>query len=79
MMVKDIIHDSPRTVSNTFGPYLRDLLLEIEIFLENALTRLIFELEKCSFFKWVRIFPEIYWYHYQGASPAPSRIIRHKH
>ena len=21
------------------------------------------------FFKWVRISPEIYWYHYQGASP----------
>ena len=28
MMVKDI-HDSPGTVSDTFGPYLRDLLLEI--------------------------------------------------
>ena len=24
------------------------------------------------FFKWVRISPEIDWYHYQGASPAPT-------
>ena len=30
------------------------------------------------FFKWVRILPEIDWYPYQGASPAPSCIVRHK-
>ena len=35
--------------------------------IKNALTRSIFELEKCSFFKWVRLSPKIDWYHYQGA------------
>ena len=30
------------------------------------------------FFKWVRISPEIDWYHYQGASPAPACIVRHQ-
>ena len=28
------------------------------------------------FFKWVRISPEIDWYHYQGASPALKCIVR---
>ena len=32
----------------------------------------IFELD---FFRWVRILPEIDWYHYQGASPAPTCIV----
>ena len=50
-----------------------------EGFIKNALTWSIFELEKCSFFfKWVRISPEIDWYHYQGASPAPTCIVRHQ-
>ena len=40
--------------------------------MSNALTRSIFELEKCSLFNWVRSLPEIDWYHYQGAYPAPS-------
>ena len=30
------------------------------------------------FFKWVRISPEIDWYHYQGASPAPTCVVRHQ-
>ena len=29
------------------------------------------------FFKWVRISPEIDWYHYQGASTAPTCIVCH--
>ena len=34
--------------------------------------------EKCFFFfKWVRILPEIDWYHYQSAA-APTCIIRHQ-
>ena len=37
-----------------------------------------FELEKCSFFKWVRILPESDWYHFLGASPAPMCIVQHK-
>ena len=50
---------------------------KFERFIKNALTRSIFELEKCSFFfKWVRILPEIDWYHYQAPSPAPTGIVR---
>ena len=30
------------------------------------------------FFKWVRILPEIDWNHHQGASPAPTCIVRHQ-
>ena len=37
-----------------------------------------FELEKCPFCKWVRISPEIEWYHYQGGSPALTCIVRHQ-
>ena len=38
--------------------------------MKNALTRSIFELEKCSFFfKWVRISPEIDSYHHQCCFP----------
>ena len=49
LMVKDI-HDSHGTVSNIFGPYLRDLLLKIwEIYKKNALTLSVFEQEKCFF------------------------------
>ena len=33
---------------------------------------------KLSFFYWVRISPEIDWCHYQGASPAPTCIVRHQ-
>ena len=46
---------------------------------KKPLTRSVFELEKCSFFfKWVRISPEIDWYHYQGANPAPTCKVRHQ-
>ena len=41
--------------------------------LNTSLTWSIFELEK-----WVRIVPNIYWYHYQGAIPAPMEIVRHE-
>ena len=30
------------------------------------------------FFKWVRISPEIEWYHYQGACPAPTCKVQHQ-
>ena len=48
--------------------------MKFERFIKNALTRSVFELEKCSsfFFKWVRVLPEIDWYHFQGASPASN-------
>ena len=58
-MVKDI-QDSRETVSNLFGPYLRDLLMKIwQIYKKcsnsvNFLARKIF-----FFFKWVRTSPEI--------------------
>ena len=48
---------------------------KFERFTKNALIRSVFELEKCFFFKRVRISPEIDWYHYQGASPAPLCIV----
>ena len=47
-MLKNI-NDSHGTVSNSFSPYLRDLLLKFERFPKNALTQSIFELEKCFF------------------------------
>jgi len=77
MIVRDI-HNSHDTVSNIFGPYLRDLLLEIlKIYKKcsnsvNFLARKIF-----LFFKWVRISPDIDWYHHQGASPALTCIVWH--
>ena len=49
-----------------------------ERFIKNALTRSIFELEKCSFWKWVRTSQEIDRYHYQGASLAPMCIVWHQ-
>ena len=49
-----------------------------EGFTNPALTLSIFELEKCSFFKRVKILQEIDWYHYQGASPALTCIIWHQ-
>ena len=76
LMVRNI-KDSHGSISNIFSPYLRDLLLKIiQIYKKNALTGSIFELKIC-FFKWVRISPEIDWYHYQAASPALTFIVRH--
>ena len=77
LMVK-YIHDSHGTVSNSFGPFLRDLQLKIEEIYEKCSNLVSFELEKCSFFKWVRLSPEIDWYHYQGASPAPTCLVRNQ-
>ena len=74
-MIKNI-PDSKWTVSNIFGPILIHLFLKI--FTKNALTQSIFELEKCSFFRWVRILPEIDWYHYQSASLAPTCLVQHQ-
>ena len=65
-------------VSTLYGSYLRDLKLKNGEIFKNAQTRPIFELEKCSFFKWVRISPEIDLYHYQGASPAHMCIVWHQ-
>ena len=48
-----------------------------ERFIINALTRSIFELEKCSLFLNGSEFRHD-WYHYQGASPAPTCIVRHQ-
>ena len=75
--VKDI-HYSHGMVSTLYGSYLRDLKLKNGEIFKNAQTRPIFELEKCSFFKWVRISPEIDLYHYQGASPAHMCIVWHQ-
>ena len=75
--VKDI-HYSHGMVSTLYGSYLRDLKLKNGEIFKNAQTRPIFELEKCSFFKWVRIGPEIDWYYYPGACPAPTCIVRHQ-
>ena len=57
----------------------RDCFKQFErIAKKNALIlRSLFELEKC-FFKWVRISPEIDWYHYKGTIPAPTCIVRHQ-
>ena len=78
LMLKNI-HDSHGTVSNSFGPYLRDLLLKIWEIYEKCSNSVNFWARKMFFFfKWVRISPEIDWYHYQGASPAPTCIVRHQ-
>ena len=45
---------------------------------KSALIRSIFEQEEWSFFQWVRISPEINWYHYQNASLAITCIVRHQ-
>ena len=34
--------------------------------------------QKCSFYKLVKVLPEIDWHHYQGTSPAPTCIVRHQ-
>ena len=73
------IHDSHGTVSNSFGPYLRDLLLKIwEIYKKCSNSVNFWARKMFFFFKWVRISPEIDWYHYQCASPAPTCIVRHQ-
>ena len=49
------------------------------IFFKNSLTRSVLELEFFFFFfKWVRISPEIDWYHYQSANAAPKGTVRHR-
>ena len=57
-------------VSTSLSPYWRILLVKI-IEIKKALTRSIFELEKCSFF-FFQMGQNIDWNHYQGASPAPN-------
>ena len=71
-MVKNI-HDSQWTVSNIFGPYLRDLPLKIWQIYKKCSNSVNFWARKMFFFfKWVRISSEIDWYHFQGASPASN-------
>ena len=72
------IYNSKWTVSTLLVRIWEIYYWKFDRFTRIALTRSVFELEKCFFFKWVRISPEIDWYHYQGASPAPSCIVRHK-
>ena len=52
-------HDGFDTVLNIFCPYLRDF----EGFIKNALTRSIFELEKCFFFFMVQNFARVLVWH----------------
>ena len=75
-MIKNI-SDIQWTVSNIFRPFLIDILSRFERFTKNALIRSIFELKNVLFFKWVRISPEMDWYHHQGASLKPMCIVRH--
>ena len=73
------IHDSTVTVWNIYIPYLRDFRLKIWEIYKKCSNSLNFWARKMFFFfKWVRISPEIDWYHYQGASPAPTCIVRHQ-
>ena len=58
--------------------FLRYFLLKILEIYNDSLTLSIFEVAKCSFFKWARISPGIDWNYYQGAIPAPMRIVRHQ-
>ena len=76
LMVKNI-HDSYETVSNIFGPYFRDLLLNIWEIYEKCSNSVNFWAWKMFFFlKWVRISPEIDWYHYQGAQSDIKLVQR---
>ena len=76
-MVKNI-HYSQWIVSNILVRIWKIFHWKFERYTKNALDQSIFEHEKCFFFKWVRISPEIDWYHYQGASLEPTCIVRHQ-
>ena len=54
-MLKDI-HDSHRTVSNILARIWEIYSWKLERFTKNALTRSVFELQKCSFFLISQIF-----------------------
>ena len=62
-----------------FHPYLRDLLVKFWEINKKCSNSVKFWARKMLFsFKWVRISPEIDWRHYEGASPAPTCIVRHQ-
>ena len=72
-------HDRCGTASNNFDPYLRDLPMKFWEIYQKCPNSVNFWARKMFFFfKWVRISPEIDWYHYQGASPALTFIVRHQ-
>ena len=69
-------HDGWDTVLNIFCLYLRDLLRKFWGIYSKCSNSVHFWARKMFlFFKWVRISPEIDWYHYQGASPATTCIV----
>ena len=68
-------HDICDTISNIFCPYLRDLRLKFWEIYYKCSNSVNFWARKMFFFL---NGSEIDWYHYQGASPAPSCIVRHQ-
>ena len=59
--------------------YLRDFLWKTwEIYRKCSNSANFWARKMFFFLKWVRISPEIDWYHYQCASPAPTCIVRHR-
>ena len=77
-LIFKIIIVTRKTFQNLCFRFARISLKFFKDFLWNPLTLSIFELEKCHFFKWVRISLRIDWYHYQGACPAPLCIVQHE-
>ena len=72
-------HDRCDTISNIFHSYFGDFLMKFwEIYQKCSNSVNFWARKMFFFFKWVRISPEIDWYHYQGASPAPTCIVRHQ-
>ena len=68
-------HDRFNTFRNIFRPYLSNLLLKFWEIYEKCFNSVNFW-ARIFFLKWVRILQEIDWYHYLGASPAPSCKVR---
>ena len=61
--------DSLNATENIKFKYPRIYYLDFMDFIKTSLTQSFFELEGCSFFQWVRMLPEIDWYHYQCCFP----------
>jgi len=68
----NINHHGPRNDSMIFFSFF--LRFSMENFLDYAETLLIFELEICSFSKWVRMSQQIDWYHHQCTTSAPMCV-----
>ena len=78
LMVKNV-HDSQWTISNFLVRIWEIFLLKIWHIYKKCSNSVNFWARKMFFFfKWVRISPEIDWYHYQGANPAPTCIVWHQ-